>query len=118
MNPDRQFYMGVYEYKVVAFGEIIPQDSSSVRLGRLLVGETSMRGRGIGTKFVLALFNEAMNSYKVTSIDLFVIHDNIVAIRCYEKTGFKFQKGAESYIQDHNGTKYLMCKMTKDLSQS
>jgi len=113
IHKDRQFYIAEFQHEPVAFGEIIPQNHSSVRLGRLLVGKE--RGKGLGTAFVNALLNEVKHSYFVGWVDLFVMKSNLPAIRCYKKAGFILVKGERIYIQDHRGNEHPILKMNCEL---
>jgi RimJ/RimL family protein N-acetyltransferase len=113
-HPERQFYMGIFEDSAVAFGEIIPQDPESVRLGRLLVGDGRHRGKGIGTQFVKALLKEAKTNFMVNEVDLFVLHDNEQAIRCYEKAGFRMLED-KNYIIGPDGRRHLINKMNRSI---
>lgn len=91
VHPERQFYLGLLENNApYAFGEIIPQKDSSVRLGRILIGNPEMRGKNLGVRFVQALVEEAKKAFHADLIDLFVIKENVSAIRCYQKAGFTF----------------------------
>ncbi len=51
MHPDRRMYMAWMDGQPAAFGEIIPQDNDRPRLGRILVGDPVMRGKGVGTVY-------------------------------------------------------------------
>lgn len=54
--PDRHLYIGyTLEELPFAFGEIIPQESGYPRLARILVGEPSLRGKGLGRYFIKLL---------------------------------------------------------------
>ncbi|WP_159467574.1 GNAT family N-acetyltransferase [Dyadobacter sp. 3J3] len=89
--PERQFYIGCDELdNPFAFGEIIVGDINSPRLGRLLVGESVSRGKGLGLIFVNMLIEECRTKIDTRIIYLYVFHDNFRAIRCYQKAGFKF----------------------------
>lgn len=89
-HPDRRFYVGFDGQVPYAFGEIIPQEAGSVRLGRLLVGHPGHRGKGMGTAFVQELLAEAIHRFGAQRVDLYVWERNAAAIRCYEKSGFAF----------------------------
>ncbi|MBE9463018.1 GNAT family N-acetyltransferase [Dyadobacter subterraneus] len=89
--PDRQFYMGIDdENNAFAFGEIIVGDINSPRLGRLLIGDSASRGKGLGHSFVNLLIDECRQRIETDVIYLYVFPDNSSAIRCYEKAGFTF----------------------------
>lgn len=90
-HPDRHMYTAWLAEEAVAFGEIIPQDNGRPRLGRILVGNPAMRGRGLGALFITALVEECGRLYGCDAVELNVWDENTPAIRCYEKAGFVFQ---------------------------
>lgn len=109
-HPDRALYLALTERTPYAFGEIIPQEPGSVRLARLLVGESRLRGRGLGTLLVGELLQEAQRSFGASSVDLYVFPNNAPAIRCYQKAGFTFRPGEERTF-DFEGQTYTVSKM-------
>lgn len=101
--PERQFYIACDEQDIpFAFGEIIDGDINSPRLGRLLIGKSESRGKGLGLSFVLMLIGECLQKIDTEVIYLYVFQDNFRAIRCYEKAGFNFVPG-KSVTFNHNG---------------
>ena len=89
--PDRKLYVALDDKDVaIAYGEIIPQEEFSARLGHLIIGESQNRGKGVGQKFIAILNDVAKNELKITQMDLFVIEGNLPAINCYLKSGFNF----------------------------
>ena len=62
--------------------------NKSARVCRVLVGEPSLRGRGIGTQMMRRLLKIGFDQLGLHRIDLFVFDFNKAAIRCYEKLGF------------------------------
>jgi RimJ/RimL family protein N-acetyltransferase len=110
-HPDRRLYLGVRNDQMpFAFGEIIPQSVGSVRLARLLVGEAGSRGKGWGESFVKELLAEAKANFKAHTIDLFVLRENLAAIRCYSKAGFSLVE-VEGLVLPHGGKTYQVLKM-------
>jgi len=97
-HPDRPQYVGVLDTAPVAFGEIIPQDCGWPRLGRILIGDPSVRGKGLGHRFVAALVDECVRLYGVGAVDLNVWDENIAARRCYEKVGFVFLQDEQTVV--------------------
>lgn len=110
-HPDRLFYMACLpNNEPFAFGEIIPQDNNVPRLGRLLVGDTAKRGKGLGAIFVQLLVDECVKLYNCSFIELYVLTTNAQAIRCYQKVGFRLV--ADSHFQlVVNGESFLIDKM-------
>lgn len=97
-HPDRPQYVGLLDTIPVAFGEIIPQDCGWPRLGRILIGDPSVRGKGLGHRFVAALVVECVRLYGCGTVDLNVWDENIAARRCYEKAGFVFQQNEQTVV--------------------
>jgi RimJ/RimL family protein N-acetyltransferase len=60
----------------------------SARISRVMVGDPELRGRGIGTRIVQALLQQAFAEYSVGRIDLGVDAANRRAIACYQRAGF------------------------------
>lgn len=98
-HPDRRFYTGTSAGQRVAFGEIIPQENGSPRLGRILVGNPEARGKGIGQQFISALVDESVRLLGCRLVELNVWDENISAIRCYEKVGFVFDPEAKVVLE-------------------
>jgi RimJ/RimL family protein N-acetyltransferase len=55
----------------------------------LMIGEKSYRGKGIGQEVLGLLLDYCFNYLNFHSVCLKVLEDNIGAIKCYEKVGFK-----------------------------
>ena len=110
-HPERQFYMAIDdEEKAVAFGEIIVNDVNTPRLGRLLVGEATSRGKGLGVKFVDLLIQECNQRLNPDIIYLYVFEDNYQAIRCYEKYGFILDR-ENKIVFSHKDTEHVALVM-------
>jgi len=109
-HPDRRFYMASdTELGDYGFGEIIPQPGNAPRLGRLLIGEPTLRGKGLGKKLISLLLDECRKTHAAAAVELFVLTDNYRAIKCYENMGFNF---IEPVTQINlNGTIKTMKKM-------
>ncbi|MFC1683703.1 GNAT family N-acetyltransferase [Candidatus Zixiibacteriota bacterium] len=77
--------------RVVGHGEILAIDrvNRSAVLGRILVGSTEARGKGIGEQIVRQLVRIAFEDLSLHRVSLRVYDFNQAAIRCYEKAGFK-----------------------------
>jgi RimJ/RimL family protein N-acetyltransferase len=60
----------------------------SARMARVLVGEPSSRGKGLGVQMVKKLLEVGFHQLKLHRIDLVVFDFNRAAIACYERAGF------------------------------
>ena len=112
-NPERKAYLGLDDDGIpTAFGEIIPQDEQSSRLGHLIIGESQKRGKGQGQAFIKALNQEAKTISAIQKMDLFVHERNDAAINCYLKSGFQFIPN--DLIINYKGKVHNILKMTMD----
>jgi RimJ/RimL family protein N-acetyltransferase len=82
-------------FKVVdhASGEMIGHAelylaTDSVYLGRILIGDPTLRRQGIGSMIVKILLKHAFMQWDVDIVQLNVFDWNTPAIRCYQKAGF------------------------------
>lgn len=62
--------------------------NKSARIGKVLVGDTKMRGRSIGKHMMKAVLHIAFEELKLHRVTLGVFDFNTSAISCYEKIGF------------------------------
>ncbi|KAB2451811.1 GNAT family N-acetyltransferase [Bacillus sp. CH126_4D] len=62
--------------------------NKSARIGKVLVGDTKMRGRSIGKHMMKAVLQGAFEELKLHRVTLGVYDFNTSAISCYEKIGF------------------------------
>ncbi len=62
--------------------------NKSARIGKVLVGDTKMRGRSIGKHMMKAILYIAFEELKLHRVTLGVYDFNTSAILCYEKIGF------------------------------
>ncbi|OTY23189.1 GNAT family N-acetyltransferase [Bacillus thuringiensis serovar rongseni] len=71
----------------ISLGEI-DNINKSARIGKVLVGNTKMRGRSIGKHMMKAVLHIAFEELKLHRVTLCVYDFNTSAISCYEKIGF------------------------------
>ena len=89
--PQRLLFIGLdEELNPVAYGEVIPQENNSARLGHLIIGESENRGQGLGKKLIQLLIAEAKKHFQITRMDLFLLEGNQPAQNCYLNYGFQF----------------------------
>lgn len=62
------------------------------RLSRILIGDTTIRGLGIGREIVLKMATLLFQDDKVMKVDLNVFDFNHQAIKCYQNVGFKMNE--------------------------
>lgn len=88
----------VFIYKVIdqetgkVIGHIslgrIDRKHRSARIGKVLVGDRSVRGKGIGGQMIAEALKIAFDELKMHRVSLGVFDFNTGAIICYEKAGF------------------------------
>jgi len=76
----------------IGHAELYRTDHQTVKLCRILIGDTSYRGKGLGTAIVLQLLNKAFGEMTAEVAELNVYAWNQGAIRCYKKVGFEVDK--------------------------
>ncbi len=113
--PFRQLYVGYNaNCEAYALGEIITNEQDAPRLGRLLIGNPSLRGKGLGQVFIGELIEECSKLHSPEQIHLFVYEHNLQAIKCYERLGFRFNNdGGRILVKDEKEVKVL--KMTLEV---
>ncbi len=62
--------------------------NQSARVGKVLVGSSEVRGKGIGCEMMKAILTIAFEELKLHKVTLGVFDFNTSAIHCYEKSGF------------------------------
>lgn len=91
-------YSQAYIYKVIltetneTIGHIslnnVDINNRSARIGKVLIGDKSIRGKGVGERMVKAILKIAFNNLSLHKVGLGVFDFNEPAIRSYEKVGF------------------------------
>jgi RimJ/RimL family protein N-acetyltransferase len=76
--------------KIIGHAEIILLGNGRVKLDKVIIGDPSMRGKGLGGQLIEELLNYAFRELGATDVELLVFDWNIAGIKCYEKAGFSF----------------------------
>ena len=71
----------------------------TAKLCRILIGEKSFRGKGLGLQIVNDLLEISFAHFDRPFIELNVYDWNVGAIKCYEKAGFAINKNKTSIIE-------------------
>jgi RimJ/RimL family protein N-acetyltransferase len=71
----------------IEFSDIWPH--LSLRFARILIGDPGSRGKGHGQAILRQALALAYARYNVARVDLGVKKENLLAINCYRKAGFK-----------------------------
>ncbi len=109
-HPDRLIYLAMDDdSEPIGYGEIIPQDNDSARLGHLIIGESQQRGKGVGQRLIQLLHQEAKLKLNVKIMELYLLGGNLPAEKCYLKYGFQFI--ANDFQIAHQKKTYDILKM-------
>jgi len=87
--------------------------NKSARIGKVLVGDSNMRGNSIGKQMMKAILHIAFNELKLHRVTLGVFDFNSSAITCYEKIGFVKEgllrdvKKSRRYVLEFMGNEYV-----------
>jgi RimJ/RimL family protein N-acetyltransferase len=92
-TPKRRIWKGVDRTCGGTIGHIeidrIDRAAQSGVLSRVLIGETSLRGRGLGRELVAQAVTRGFDELVLKEISLAVFDFNASAIRCYQAIGFR-----------------------------
>lgn len=81
-------------------------------LGRILIGEDSAHGKGVGTNATIAAANFAFDKLKVNEVRLCVFSDNIVGYKVYQRAGFRV---VDVHLNEIGKEEYTMSKFRKGI---
>jgi RimJ/RimL family protein N-acetyltransferase len=91
-QPARKIFKAVKTNTNEAVGHIeldqIDRHTMSARMSRVLVGDSSLRGKGIGSQMVRQVLQVGFDELGLHRLFLGVFEFNQPAIYCYEKIGF------------------------------
>jgi RimJ/RimL family protein N-acetyltransferase len=91
-QPARKIFKAVETRTNEAVGHIeldqIDRRNRSARISRVLVGEPSLRRKGIGSQMVRKVLQIGFDELGLHRLMLTVLEVNVTAISCYEKIGF------------------------------
>ena len=89
----------------------IDRRNQSATVCRVLVGEPSLRGKGIGSQMTRSLLEIGFGELGLHRIDLVVFDFNRAAIRCYEAAGF-VKEGHLRESRRMNNEYWNLCQMS------
>ena len=72
---------------IFLWGKLI-EINKSARVGKVLVGDKNVRGKGIGKQLIKKILKIAFDELQLHRVSLGVFDFNLSAIACYEKAGF------------------------------
>lgn len=93
------------------YGEINPMRGGGehVWLGHVIV-RPDQRGRGLGSVLIRALLVQAFEGPKAAHVSLIVFPDNLAALRCYRRAGFKLS-GEEHHQFGGGGATHRLLRL-------
>lgn len=91
-NSDTLVYKVISKETGEVLGHIslreIDRINNSARVGKVLVGDKNVRGKGIGKLLMKEILKVAFDELKLHRVSLGVFDFNVSAIACYENAGF------------------------------
>jgi RimJ/RimL family protein N-acetyltransferase len=98
--------------KMIGHAEIYLTKESAY-LGRIIIGDPQIRGKGLGGQIVSSLLDYVFDVLEQNKVQLNVFDWNLGAIKCYEKLGFRINpdKKVERVV---SGQTWIALNMTID----
>ena len=97
--------------KIIGHAEIIEMDSEMCKLDKVLIGDRSNRGKGIGQQVIIELLKYSFLNLGAKIVELNVYDWNIAGIKCYEKTGFAINPDKKQFTEV-DGVSWAALNMT------
>ncbi|RAJ06610.1 RimJ/RimL family protein N-acetyltransferase [Chitinophaga skermanii] len=91
-DPNRHAFkvIDTTSHTVIGHAEIYKTEDNTGKICRVVIGDTTLRGKGIGQALISALVAYAVEDLQLQAVELNVYDWNTAAIKCYEKVGFVF----------------------------
>lgn len=116
-DPNRHPFKIFIDSTNLAIGhcEAYKTSNDTVRLCRIIIGNKSYRGKGLGYKATQKLIKWCIDNLNPKRIDLNVYDFNTAAIKCYEKIGFK--KTIDTKITTFKKQNWTSIRMSLDVKK-
>lgn len=102
--------------KIIGHAEILVKENGLCKIDKLLIGDKSIRGQGIGQAAINCLLHYSFENLNATVVELNVFDWNVAGIKCYEKCGFiKNESKTQSFRIE--GSTWTAFNMTIDKSR-
>ena len=92
-SPTRYMFKAVDSATAEVVGHIelvfVDHEKKHGHIGRVLIGDPSHRGKGLGTELVSRLVAVSFEEIQLTALTLSVFDFNTAAVRCYRRLGFE-----------------------------
>ena len=98
--------------KAIGHAEIFLTGTSAL-LGRIIIADEQLRGKGLGKKIIHLLLDISFNELQQQLAELYVFDWNTGAIKCYEQAGFNTNK-SKQLVRDVNGKTWIAFNMTME----
>ena len=92
----------INENKIIGHAEIIHTELNKCKLDKIIIGDKTQRGKGIGAELINLLLEYSFNLLGMEEVMLYVYDWNIAGIKCYEKAGFKIQENSSLHTKFDN----------------
>ena len=89
---------------VIGHAEIVLSGDNLYKIDKLIIGDKSNRGKGIGQQVIIALLDYAFTKLNAETVELNVFDWNIAGIKCYEKCGFTMNPSKQATFKSGNET--------------
>jgi len=94
----------VNEDKIIGHAEIIVQEENICKIDKLIIGDSSNRGKGRGQEVIRKLLEYAFTNLDAKTVELNVFDWNTAGIRCYEKCGFGMNPAKQALFRSGDDT--------------
>ncbi len=102
-KEDDYIFIMVDKETKIPFGQLsiynIDWKNKTAEFGRLMIGEDKFLGKGLSEEATKELIKFVFKDLKLNTLYLDVIKENEIALRVYEKCGFKIVKEAENFYR-------------------
>jgi RimJ/RimL family protein N-acetyltransferase len=106
----------IFESKIVGHAQVLIKEKGLCKIDKLLVGDMSIRGQGIGQAAINSLLRYSFENLNATVVELNVFDWNVAGIRCYEKCGF-IKNESKSQVFRVESSTWTAINMTIDKSR-
>lgn len=87
------------ENKKIGHAEVLLSGKDMYKIDKLIIGDTSNRGKGIGQAVINELLLYSFTKLNAAIVELNVFDWNVAGIRCYEKCGFVMNHNKQAAFQ-------------------
>ena len=90
--------------KPIGHAEILLTPEETGKIDKLLIGDTSLRGKGLGKEVIQLLLEYAFEKLQLQTVELNVFDWNTGALKLYEKCGFILNPEKRQVFEFENNT--------------